>query len=91
MLLVTEQPLLGGVGLEAVHQPVWAAQRWGCARRRSRRRTHKAETLSCESGVMGWLRMQGQSRPDNACHRVAEPRTDSSSAAHHGLVWRPGH
>jgi hypothetical protein len=29
MLLVTEQPLLGGVGLEAVHQPVWAAQRGG--------------------------------------------------------------
>jgi hypothetical protein len=52
MLLVIEQPLLGGVGLEAVHQPVWAAQRWGCASRRSRRRTHKAETLPRESGVM---------------------------------------
>jgi hypothetical protein len=28
MLLVTQQPLLGGVGLEAVHQFVWAAR--GC-------------------------------------------------------------
>jgi hypothetical protein len=26
MLLVTQQPLLGGVGLEAVHQFVWAAR-----------------------------------------------------------------
>jgi hypothetical protein len=40
MLLVTQQPLLGGVGLEAVHQLVWAAR--GCARRRSRRRTCKS-------------------------------------------------
>ena len=29
MLLVTEQSLLGGVGLEAVRQLVWAAQRGG--------------------------------------------------------------
>jgi hypothetical protein len=29
MLVVTEQPSLGGVGLEAVHKLVWAAQRGG--------------------------------------------------------------
>jgi hypothetical protein len=39
MLWVTEQPLLGGVGLEAIYQLLSAAQR--VCPRRSRRRTRK--------------------------------------------------